>query len=215
VLIRPVLVVGVVLVAAACSAQHAGPSALRSPPASGTLSATGSGAGSTTGTSTRAGSPSAAPATRPASYREQMLAWGRRFAQCVRQQGYPHFPDPVFKRGDGTINFPDYLDYPGADQVLKVLGDKCDALYKQMPPAPPPRVPPSAETLRQMRAFSQCLRDHGVTEFPDPKADGTFPILGTPMQVFAPGYIAHLPPNLEQAWEACFDLQINWRMQAS
>lgn len=208
-LIRPVLVVGVVLVATACSSQHGGPSAPSSPSASRT--------GSTTGTSTRAGSTSAAPATRPASYRDQVLAWGRRFAQCIRENGYPHFPDPVFKRGDGTVNFPDYLDYPGADVVLKQLSptNKCNELYKQMPPAPPPRVPPSAETLRQMRAFSQCLRDHGVSEFPDPKADGTFPILGTPMQVFAPGYIAHLPANLEQAWEACFDLQINWRMQAS
>jgi hypothetical protein len=26
------------------------------------------------------------------------------------------------------------------------------------------------------------MREHGIPEFPDPKADGTFPIIGTPLE---------------------------------
>ena len=43
------------------------------------------------------------------------------------------------------------------------------------------RPPVTAEDIEKMGKFSQCVREHGIPEWPDPKADGNFPIDGTPI----------------------------------
>jgi hypothetical protein len=178
---------------------------------------TAAGGATTPSTATTAGpatpTTAAATSTTAASYEARVLAWGRRFAQCARTHGYPNFPDPRFFSGDdpglGSAEF------PGVDKrVLAQAQEACLAIVRELPPVQPTR-PPSADMLRQMRRFSQCMRQHGVSAFPDPKANGTFPILGTPMRVFAPGYIQSMPPAYQAAWDACFSLQTNWRMLAS
>jgi hypothetical protein len=174
---------------------------------------------STTVTSTAGGaSPTTAAAsttTTPLSYQAKVLAWGRQLAQCARRHGQPNFPDPRFillgSSGDPGIGT---ADFPGLDKgALERAQEACLAIVRQMPP-PQPTRPPSASTMRQMRRFSQCMRQHGVTAWPDPRANGTFPILGTPLRVFAPGYPS-LPPAYDRAWNACFQFQTNWRMFAS
>lgn len=185
----------------------------------------GTAAGGATTPSTAAPAGTASPATPTTvgatsttaqpSYRASVLAWGRRFAQCARAHGQPNFPDPRFVSGDGGDPGLGTADFPGVDKlVLERVQNACLAIVRQMPPAQPTR-PPSAETMRQMRRFSQCMRQHGVASFPDPRANGTFPILGTPLRVFAPGYIQDLPPVYDAAWQACFSIQTNWRMRAS
>jgi hypothetical protein len=42
--------------------------------------------------------------------------------------------------------------------------------------------PPSAADLAKLREFAQCIREHGIPEWPDPKADGSFPVVGTPLE---------------------------------
>jgi hypothetical protein len=42
--------------------------------------------------------------------------------------------------------------------------------------------PPSAQDMANLRHFAQCMRDNGIPEWPDPKPDGTFPIIGTPLE---------------------------------
>jgi hypothetical protein len=191
---------------AGCTGEQAG-TASGGAPAPSTAS-TASTTDATTATTAAATSTTAA-----ASYRARVLAWGRQLAQCARAHGQPNFPDPRFMSGDdpglGTAEF------PGVDKLaIARAEDACLAIVRQMPPRQPTR-PPSAATMRQMRRFSQCMRQHGVAAFPDPRANGTFPILGTPLRVFAPGYIQDLPPAYESAWDACFSLQTNWRMLAS
>jgi hypothetical protein len=34
----------------------------------------------------------------------------------------------------------------------------------------------SSSTYRKALAFSECMRSHGVTDFPDPNSNGTFPV---------------------------------------
>jgi hypothetical protein len=41
---------------------------------------------------------------------------------------------------------------------------------------------PSAADLAKLKAYAKCMREHGIPDFPDPKADGTFPIIGTPLE---------------------------------
>jgi hypothetical protein len=43
----------------------------------------------------------------------------------------------------------------------------------------PPQVinpPPTPAELHNLVLFGQCMRSHGISDWPDPHADGTFPI---------------------------------------
>jgi len=80
-----------------------------------------------------------------------------KFAECMRANGVPHFPDPDPK---GDSNFG--VDVP-KDVFVKAV-DACKALK-------PPGALSSKRTAKQQSAslrFAQCVRDHGVKDFPDP-----------------------------------------------
>jgi hypothetical protein len=80
-----------------------------------------------------------------------------KFAECMRANGVPHFPDPDPK---GDFNF-------GVDVTREVwlkAVDACKALK-------PPGALSSKRTPEQQSAglrFAQCVRDNGVKDFPDP-----------------------------------------------
>jgi hypothetical protein len=80
-----------------------------------------------------------------------------KFAECIRAHGVPHFPDPDPK---GDYNF-------GVDvskEVFTKAVDACKALQ-------PPGALSAKRTPKQQSAslrFAQCVRDHGVKDFPDP-----------------------------------------------
>ena len=80
-----------------------------------------------------------------------------KFAECMRANGVPHFPDPG---PNGDFNF-------GVDVTREVwlkAVDACKALK-------PPGALSSKRTPKQQAAslrFAQCVRDHGVKDFPDP-----------------------------------------------
>jgi hypothetical protein len=80
-----------------------------------------------------------------------------KFAECMRANGVPHFPDPD---PNGDSNF-------GVDVTrevwLKAI-DACKALK-------PPGALSAKRTPKEQSAslsFAQCVRDHGVKDFPDP-----------------------------------------------
>ena len=103
------------------------------------------------------------------------LSVGREFAQCARQHGKPDFPDPAIQEGA--------LAFPGAtkeDQVA--VQDACAAILQRVPAAfvHHPRVP-TAQEMANLRQFSACMRQHGIPDWPDPAADGSFPLEGTPL----------------------------------
>lgn len=94
----------------------------------------------------------------------------REFAQCMRKNGVD-MPDP--KDGKVEIRASAEPGGPGAgpkdDSEMEAAQKKCAHL---MPNGGKPRKP-KPEEIAKMRAFSKCMRDHGVGEFPDPKPDGT------------------------------------------
>jgi len=75
----------------------------------------------------------------------------------MRASGVPHFPDPD---PNGDYNF-------GVDvtpEVFTKAVEACKALK-------PPGALSSKRTAKQQSAslrFAQCVRDHGVKDFPDP-----------------------------------------------
>jgi hypothetical protein len=121
-----------------------------------------SGTSSTSGTSGTSGTASgsgSSTATTGSDAHTKLTAQEKavKFAECMRANGVPHFPDPDT---NGAFNF-------GVDVTVKVwlkAVDACKALK-------PPGALSSKRTPKQQAAslrFAQCVRDHGVKDFPDP-----------------------------------------------
>lgn len=102
-----------------------------------------------------------APAQDP---RDQALA----YAQCVRENGYPEFPDP-----DAEGGFQFLLDRRSTPGFMAAQ-EACRDL------APGSLAPDGADPDRMERlvTFAQCMRDGGVADFPDPDPQGGFDFRG-------------------------------------
>jgi hypothetical protein len=112
---------------------------------SGTASSTGT-AGTGTG-STRSG------ANTKLTAQEKAV----KFAECIRAHGVPHFPDPDPK---GDFNF-------GVDVSKEVFTKAVDACKALQPPGSLSAKRTPEQQSASLR-FAQCVRDHGVKDFPDP-----------------------------------------------
>jgi hypothetical protein len=80
-----------------------------------------------------------------------------KFAECIREHGVPHFPDPDAK-GDFVFG----IDVSPA--VWQKAVDACKDLE-------PPGALSGKRSPKQQSAalrFAQCIREHGVKDFPDP-----------------------------------------------
>jgi hypothetical protein len=80
-----------------------------------------------------------------------------KFSECIRSHGVPHFPDPDSK---GEFNFG--IDV--SQEVWRAAVAACKDLQ-------PPGSLSSKRTAKQQSTalkFAQCMRDHGVKDFPDP-----------------------------------------------
>ncbi|MFD0735325.1 hypothetical protein [Planotetraspora mira] len=122
---------------------------------------------------------------------QRLMTIGRKMAQCARAHGHPNFPDPVANvEGDDIV-----FNLPGGNGDVKTVFrslegfPECKSLLNQMSDASPPRKSrpprvgdPGPKDVPALRNFAKCLRQHGIPEWPDPKADGTFPLSGTPLQ---------------------------------
>jgi hypothetical protein len=122
---------------------------------SGTPSSTGPG-GASTGSG---GSSSAGGAVN-----SQLVA----FSGCVRSRGVPDFPDP--QPGASNAKFPGAQQLGVASSRLSAAENACQHLL----PAGIDDQFPAAEVpvlLSGMTRFSQCMRSHGVPNWPDPTTD--------------------------------------------
>jgi hypothetical protein len=132
-----------------------------------------------------AGHPGAAASPSPTALtNDQILAIGREAAQCMRQHGIPDFPDPVIGQ-HGDLDLPPGPAGQQAKDQLQAHPDAqrtCEPILQRLPQfASPTRPAFTQEDLANLLKFAQCLRRNGIPEWPDPKADGTFPISGTPL----------------------------------
>jgi hypothetical protein len=90
------------------------------------------------------------------------------YAQCVRSHGVPNFPDPQ----PGAV----HEKIPSAQQLgvgSSQLGAAQSACQHLLPVGADDQFP-AAEVpllLSGMRRFSQCMRAHGVPNWPDPSVD--------------------------------------------
>lgn len=120
----------------------------------------------------------------------------REFARCMRANGVD-MPDPkdgrVEIRASARPGSP-AKGGPETDRGLQAAQKKCAHLMPNggKPPKPKP------EDLAKMRAFSKCMRDNGISAFPDPEPDGGIKIKAGKGTGLNPE-----SPKFESAQKAC------------
>jgi hypothetical protein len=97
----------------------------------------------------------------------QLLA----YAKCMRAHGIPDFPDPVANKGGPAGGAGFNLSGGGSDldpnnPRYKAANQTCQSLL----PAPSPAQ--QQQWMAQALKYSQCMRAHGISDFPDPTASG-------------------------------------------
>ena len=92
-----------------------------------------------------------------------------KFAACMRSHGVPKFPDPTVK--DGAVGF-DITPADGVDPSspqYQSARQACSSLRGGGASGPG-----SSANLAKELKFAQCMRTHGVPNFPDPNKNGGF-----------------------------------------
>ncbi len=114
-----------------------------------------------------------------------------RFAQCMRSNGVPNFPDP---QPGGHLKVTIHQLGTGP-QVQRALS----ACQHLLPAGRPSQsAPPSRAQTVALLAFARCLRSHGFPSFPDPTSSGQL----THEMLAGAGIDLH-DPTVVQAADAC------------
>jgi hypothetical protein len=108
----------------------------------------------------------------------------RAYSQCIRDNGVPDFPDPD---ADGQLRGPAHEKQN--DPKFQAAQEKCRNLA---PGSEHEKSDPA--TVEQLRKFSQCMRDNGLPDFPDPDPNG---------QLRGAGHEQQGNPTYQAAMEAC------------
>jgi hypothetical protein len=89
------------------------------------------------------------------------------WAGCVRGHGLPTFPDPPYSSGElNKLGFrKNSPEMQSADRACHAQALEAGVVQTQTE---------IQQHLRQMLKLSECMRAHGITDFPDPEANGAF-----------------------------------------
>ncbi len=93
------------------------------------------------------------------------------YAQCMRANGLPNFPDPD---KNGRMALPSDIDSNSAE--FKKATEKCKQ-YMGSGGAPNLGANDLWSQDDKLK-YARCMRENGVPSFPDPEADGMFPPFG-------------------------------------
>jgi hypothetical protein len=89
------------------------------------------------------------------------------YTHCMRGHGVSNFPDPTVGSGGG-VTFQGSFDLKSP--TYQAAAAACGSLMPGRTQAPPV----SAQKLAAEVTWAQCMRTHGVPDFPDPNAQGVF-----------------------------------------
>jgi hypothetical protein len=109
---------------------------------------------------------SSSDTTAPAAGQAPAADKARKYAQCIRDNGVPDFPDP-----DANGQFRGAGHEQQSDPKFRAALQACRALA---PGGTHEQQIGTPAFVAQARKFAQCVRDNGVPDFPDPGPDGTF-----------------------------------------
>ncbi len=129
-----------------------------------------------------------------------ILAIGREAAQCMRDHGVANFPDPIIDN-EGHLRLP---DGPGGEAAKQALNNNpaaqaaCEPILDRLGPyLARDKGAVTQEEMQNLLKLAQCIRENGIPEWPDPKSDGSFPLVGTPLETEGKS------PRLRAAMQAC------------
>jgi hypothetical protein len=142
--------------------------------------------------------PSAAAATQSTSRQASAL----KFSQCMRAHGISDFPDPSsggaisISGGPSSDMNPDNATFSQAQQACRSLLPNGGQMSPQQ----------QQQMQQQALAFSQCMRSHGVTDFPDPQFQSGGGGVGIRINGKGGGDLNPDNPTFQHAQQACQSL---------
>lgn len=149
------------------------------------------------------GSPAAGPTMSDAD----LLVLGKELVQCMRDNGMPDMPDPFVEKN--RLKLPEEgqeaLEEKYTQQQFDHAEQACQAVADKLPQGAvdneeqAEKAEPGPGDVDALRKFAECVRGNGVPEWPDPDANGRFPLRGTPLEHENPAE----SPRLEGAFDTC------------
>jgi hypothetical protein len=116
-----------------------------------------------------------------------------KYARCMRTHGVPNFPDP---NASGGFTFPAGTN--PASSAMRTAQSKCQ---KYLPgggmPGPGTTTHPTAAALAQMLKVTQCMRRHGIYDFPEPTTSMPTSLSGAGVVSDRDGVILVFPRSLD------------------
>jgi hypothetical protein len=95
------------------------------------------------------------------------------YAKCIQSHGFPSFPEPG---ANGSLSIGPGQSLPDVNSPkFQAAAKTCASLN------PNGQAPSSSQQTQYLAAelkFAQCMRSHGVANFPDPTSSGSFNLQG-------------------------------------
>ena len=130
-------------------------------------------------------------ASREAANKKAMLA----FARCMREHGVD-MPDPTFQGGRVTMR----AGGPHTDPDTMRAADKACGKYREQVKAPELSAAEKEEFKKAALANARCMREHGISNFPDPTFDENG---GAQVRIGRDSGLDPSDPKFKQAMQAC------------
>jgi hypothetical protein len=147
---------------------------------------------------------SSKPTTNAAKGYSQALA----FSKCMRAHGVSNFPDPSTSGGGVQLSIGPSSGINPQAPAFQAAQQSCQHL---MPNGGQPSAQASAQAKARLIRTSECMRAHGITDFPDPQTGsppsnraGYSSVMGEDGAFLAiPSSINPQSPAFKQAAAAC------------
>jgi hypothetical protein len=94
----------------------------------------------------------------------------REFVRCARANGMPNLPD-LRLDSNGQVGVP-----PGTPEPPKRVERACRSIWERLPASASGEQERPPADMQALLRFARCMREHGIADFPDPQADGRFPL---------------------------------------
>jgi hypothetical protein len=118
------------------------------------------------------------------------------FSQCMRAHGIKDFPDPG-SNGAINLNGSPGSDLNQNDPRYQAADQACKSLL------PPGQTGNSGQLKTANLNYAKCMRAHGISDFPDPSADGSLAVNPSPGSDLNP-----TNPQYQKADNACKHYQL-------
>jgi hypothetical protein len=109
-------------------------------------------------------------ATTITSGQQDAAAVLREFVRCARANGMPNLPD-LRLDSNGRVVLPE-----GTPAPPKSVERACKSIWERLPASASGDQGRPPADIQALVGYARCMREQGIADFPDPQADGRFPL---------------------------------------